>query len=144
MAPLLQILQQLLLSNLPSRRTDFFRHSKAAIGLLATAGILAVLMLLYLSFALYTSLLIYWMPAVAALATAGVFFALAGLAVLMASHLFRKAGRSARESEDELRALMESVVANTGDDLMEAAADNPKTAMLVAAMAGLAAGKYFG
>ena len=107
----------------------------AAAGLLCTAGMVFALAGVYMGLAMYIA------PAGAALGTAGAAFAAAGLmiATVQARRMIHKRRMASLPAADNMEAVNEALQMIV-EELEEPVKAYPKTAMALAALAGLVAG----
>ncbi|HRC26924.1 MAG TPA: hypothetical protein PKX87_05785 [Alphaproteobacteria bacterium] len=112
----------------------------------ALIGVTAALLVLGLGFMIYAAHL--WVsrtytPEMAALVTGGLLLALAALCVAGMYLLVQYTRRRVIRVKDDITQSLTEIMGIAGDELAEPVRDNPKTAVLIASIAGFLAGERF-
>jgi hypothetical protein len=109
-------------------------------GMYAVAGFITALGVIFSFVAAYLWLLTVYSPPLAAMATAGLAFLLAGVLVglSLALRTMRRAKR--RKAQVDNMAMMNSAMAMIAEELEEPVKAYPKTAIALATLAGIVAG----
>ncbi|WP_373084772.1 phage holin family protein [Sneathiella sp.] len=131
----------MLLNGVLSNRSQTIQRSKLGICLMAVAGFLLLVALFYMVLAYYGWLLLHFVQPVAALVTAGTVLVI-GSIVAFSAYLVLKRIPPEPAPNDEIRELISLISATAADGLNEKVEESPKTALLIAGIAGLIAGKY--
>lgn len=138
-AALKPLAQQAAINGLLSKGAPFRRKNKFGLGLLALSGLLSALALIFACISLYGWLLLQFAQPVAASIMAGSVMAAAFLSAL-GGHLVLKKKQRPAFDQSEITEIISEVSEFIGDELAEPIQQNPKTAMLLAGLAGVIAG----
>lgn len=141
MNPLLQILQQTLADNFAPKKSGILQRGAIGAFVVALVVALSFMALFFLALSFYSWMLLYVVPPLAALATAGSILLIC-LIVVTALYFILRSKPDTPSQADETARMISTVAAIAGDELGKTAETNPKTTLLLAGVAGLIAGKY--
>jgi len=143
MHALIGIAEQMIIDRLVSGHAPLTGRSKAVMALYGFAGFLLALAFGYAVYAFNLSMTGIYTPELAALMTAGLCLGLAILAVLSAILVTMLRRRKAAQFKRDAFEMAENLIAYVDEELKQPVNDNPKTALAIASIAGLIAGKRF-
>ncbi len=141
MNPLLEILQQTLMDNLAPRKSGILQRGAIGASVIVLTVALSFIALFFLALAFYSWMVLYVIPPLAALATAGGILLIC-LFVMTGLYFMLKSKPTPPSQADETAQAISALAALAGDELGKTVETNPKTTLLVAGIAGLIAGKY--
>ncbi len=141
MNPLLQILEYVLTDKLAKKKSTFLQYSAIGVTIFALTIALSFIALMFLALALHNWLLLYLMPAMAALATAGVLLLLC-LIILLVTYLALTSRKEPTHTTEDLSEKATAMASEVAKELESSIGDSPKTTLLLAGIAGLIAGRY--
>ena len=142
MSVLAPIVRDLLVKGIVARTAvQTARHGTAGIGFFILAGGIGLVGFIFLCIASYGLLLEYFTMPVAAAITGGAIWAIAACVALAGWMKFRKISLAPKPKMDSgMFDSIEDMLKPVLEPLEEPIRDNPKTAVLLAALAGFAAG----
>ena len=135
------LVRQVVVEGLLSRTSATRLNPGAGMGLFFLAGAIGVLGLVFLSIAVYGLLLSeFAMPAAAAITGMGILI-LSGLCILGGRFALQKIQYQSHEQEmNKLNAVIDDLLQDVLTDLDDPIRESPKTALLLAGLAGFVAG----
>ena len=136
---LLPIIEQAIINGVISKGAPLMHKNKAGLGLLALSGLITLVALGFLIFAGYGWLLINYDQPTAAFIVSAVLFALALVSVVSAYFAFKKKPAVVADNSDVMQ-LISEITDVIGEELAEPIEEHPKTALLLASLAGFAVG----
>lgn len=144
MNALLPLIEQAIVNGVLDKKAPFMRKNKFGVGFAALSALLFIMALIFAVISLHGWLLTYYLPPVAALIVAGVvlgFSLITGAIGYMFLKSRAKPG-SPHEAGDDVTKLLGDVTALVEEELSESVRENPKTAVLLASLAGFVAGEH--
>lgn len=141
---LVPLLKQVAIEGLINNRAPLPHTSKLGLGLAALSGLFLVAALIFVMISGYGWLLLQYDQPLAALIMAGSIVTIAAIISLIAYLLLKKKRQQkpAIQTED-IMAIFAEAGDLVGDEFAQTIKDNPKTAVLIASVVGLVAGKRF-
>ncbi len=143
LAYLMPVIKQLLIEGVMSSRSPILPKVNATgISLIGLSGVLAVIGIAFLMISEYFRLKAVYMPDAAALITAGtavfmsIFCGLIGMAVMKRE----KDRHIAHTPPQDIAKTISALVDSLGEELEQPIRENPKTAVMLASLAGFVAG----
>jgi uncharacterized membrane protein len=139
--PLIQIIQQALVDSLAPKKSALLQRGAIGASVIAVTVALLFIALLFLALAFYSWMVMYVIPPLAALTTAGAIMLIC-VTIMIALYLSFKSKPNNADQADETAQAISALATVAGEELGKTAEANPKTTLLVAGIAGLVAGKY--
>lgn len=135
------LVKQLIVDGIVSTASRTTINNSASVGLYALAGGISIIGIVFLAIAVYGLLLEnLTMPAAASITGAGI-LALAGVFVLIGKYAVKKiARRRHTEKFHNVEVLVGQLLEDVLGDIENPIRENPKTAMILAGLAGFMAG----
>lgn len=132
------LLQALIANFFISRQPAAVRRSKMEWAFLGLFSLCASIGIFFLVLAMYQYIELFYAPYIAALISAGILFVPALIAILIKAILARKEEQVQPQSiHDQLSEQIHNLIKELGAELEDPIKDNPKMAILLAALAGL-------
>jgi hypothetical protein len=143
LAYLMPVIKQLLIEGVMSSRSPILpKVSAAGISLMGLSGALAIIGIAFVMVSEYFWLKAMYMPDMAALFTAGtavflsLFFGLIGMAIMKQG----KDRHAVHTPPQDIAKTIGALVDSLGEELEQPIRENPKTAVMLASLAGFVAG----
>ena len=124
-----------------SKKAPFMRKNKFGLGLMALSALLFCAGVIFAMMSGYGWLLTQFTQPLAALISAGFILGLALLSSLTGFLLIKKQPAPAMQ-QDEMLQIIDAVTELLGEELTDPIKENPKTAILLASVAGFAAADH--
>lgn len=135
----LPVAEQALMSGLLNNRASFMRKNKFGLAFAALSGLLLFIGLAFAILSLYGWLLSYYAQPLAALIVSGIVIGASLVSGVTGYLTLRKKRRSVAHETDFTHIITE-ITNIIGEEWTDPIQQNPKTAMLLASLAGLVAG----
>jgi lysylphosphatidylglycerol synthetase-like protein (DUF2156 family) len=133
----------MLVDNLVPKKSDIVQRGAIGISVIFLIVALSFMALFFLALAFYSWMILYIVPPLAALATAGAILLICLIVVTVGYLVLKsKPDISPQTDSDKAAEMMSTMALMAGDELSKTAKSNPKTTLLLAGIAGLIAGKY--
>ncbi|MBI1301923.1 MAG: hypothetical protein GC137_09745 [Alphaproteobacteria bacterium] len=143
MSVLLATAENILVDRLVSDKPPFTRRSKTGFGLFALAGLLLGIALCFLIYASHLWLAENYPPETAAMFAGFLALGLAALCCLFAYGVIQYKRSQVKKLKKEIANTMNSVLEIANEEFGQPIKDNPKTAVIIASLAGFIAGETF-
>ncbi len=140
MNALFPIVEQLVINGLLSKKAPLMRKSKFGLGLAILSGLLFLITIIFALIGAYGWLLQEFSQPVAALLVCAGVLALSVIAGLSGYALLTKKPAVPADHSEDITTLIAEMTAFLGEELAEPIQENPKTALLLAGLAGYVAG----
>jgi len=143
MSSLLATAEGLLIDRILCNDAPFTGKSKTGLGLFALAGVLLTIALGFFIYAAYLWLVSNYPPEIAAAAAGGLTLGVAALCALGAYGFLQYKRSRLKKLKNEIADTMQNALEFADEELAQPVKDNPKTAVLIASLAGFIAGEKF-
>lgn len=141
MNALLTTVENLIIDRLISSEAPFTGSNKAGLGLIVLGGFMFIVSMGFFTWATYLWMAKNLDPQTAAIITGGIAFLIASLCTLGAYGLLRYKKYRILKLKNEVTDTVNAVLSElTQKQVLEPIKENPKTAMLIASLAGLIVG----
>ena len=142
MNALMPFAEQMLVNTMLNKKAPFMRKNKFGLGLAALSGLLFILALVFAAISAYAWVASYYAAPVAAIIIAGFVLCISIIAALSGYLLLRKRPQPRAATsymEGDVTEVVAEIAEILGEELAEPIRDNPKTAMMLAGLAGFVA-----
>jgi hypothetical protein len=140
MKALLPLLEQVIINSVLNKKAPFMRKSKLGIALMVMSGLFLCAALVFAIISGYGWLLTQYPQPIAALIVAGIILAVSVIAGASGYLVLKKKPKPVEQDKDILE-LVFDLAEEYSDEIIEPVQENPKTALILASVAGFIAGE---
>lgn len=142
MKALLYLIEQVAVRGLVNRKAPSTGNNKLGLGLMALSGLLFCVALVFAILSFYGYVLIHYTQPIAALIVSGSVVAASLICSLIGySCLKKKQQKPSSLQDNDITQIISEITDMIGEEWAETIQENPKTAVLLAGVAGLVAGE---
>lgn len=145
MNAILKIVEQVAMDKFINNKSSmggFVRKSKIMTPFFVVSGLMVVISLAFTQYAAFLWLKTLYQPEVAAMATAGLAFAVALCSTLLGYLILSLRRKKVEQKKDEVSDVVKTTLELLQKEVNDNVHSNPKMTVLTAALAGYAAGNY--
>lgn len=143
MSTLITTLENVLIDRVLSKDAPFTGKSKAGLGLFTLALAFLLIALAFFIYAAYLWMSKNYPPEVAATLMGGLILSLAAISGIVAYAILSYKRLRMKKLKNEIIETMQSAIELADEEISEPIKENPKTAVLIASLAGFVAGEKF-
>lgn len=140
MSPYIKVAEQILIDRVVSKKFPITRKSKANLGLLALSGFFGLAGVGFLIYALHLSLGTVFQPEMAAMLTGLCLLALSAISAIVTMFIVKQKRKEVERNTKETIQHIQGFIDAANDEFGAPIQENPKTAVALATVLGVAMG----